>query len=142
VYLPVETEGALFSTADCHAAQGDGEVCVTAIEAPLTVTFEVALRRDRTLDGPELRTTDRLDPEPYRDSRFRAFVESAESAEAAATDATRRAVSYVRDRTSLSREQAYVLCSVVLRLRINQLVNEPMVTVSGYLPEAIFDSDS
>jgi acetamidase/formamidase len=137
--LPVYAEGAGLCVGDGHAAQGDGEVCVTGIEAPMTVRFEVRLRTDRSLAGPELRTP-APDPDGRPASRSRAFVASAETAEAAAEGATRRALSFVHDRTDLSREQAYVLCSVALDLRLSQLVNEPMVTVTGYLSESIFDS--
>ena len=53
LYLPVEVEGALLGVGDTHAAQGDGEVCGTAIEAPMTVSLRVSIRRDLAIDTPE-----------------------------------------------------------------------------------------
>lgn len=56
VYLPVECEGALFSTGDCHAAQGDGEVCVTGIEAPMFVTARFDLNKEMDIEQPQLQS--------------------------------------------------------------------------------------
>ena len=52
----------------------------------------------------------------------------------------RRAMAYLENRLGISRPQALVLCSVVLDLKISQLVNAPITTISAYLPEAIFDA--
>lgn len=57
VYFPVKNDGALFSTADCHAAHGDGEVCVTGIEAPMFVTAQFDVRTDMDIQQPQLETT-------------------------------------------------------------------------------------
>ena len=46
LYLPIWVDGALFSCGDGHAAQGDGEVCITAIETSMTATLRLSLRRD------------------------------------------------------------------------------------------------
>ena len=54
LYLPVEVEGALFSVGDTHAAQGDGEVCGTAIESPMTVTPDVRPGQGRQPQVPAL----------------------------------------------------------------------------------------
>ena len=62
VYFPVKNEGALFSTADCHAAQGDGEVCVTGIEAPMFVTARFDIRRDMDIQQPQLETSGPFTP--------------------------------------------------------------------------------
>src|SRR5438552_17686388 len=62
LYLPVFVDGALFSAGDGHAAQGDGEVCITAIETTMTATLRFSLRRDRALAGPEFETTRPLSP--------------------------------------------------------------------------------
>jgi len=138
LFLPVHTEGAGLCVGDGHAAQGDGEVSVTGIEAPMAVTFEVRYHDERSLSGPELVTTPGLEPAEVEAESCRAFVESAETARPAARRATLRAMEYSTDRTELSREQAYVLCSVALGLTISQTVNDPMMTVTGYLPESVF----
>src|SRR5262249_60275011 len=59
-YLPVWMPGALFSVGDGHGAQGDGEVCVTAVEMRAQVTLRFGLQRGRRLEEPQLRTTRRL----------------------------------------------------------------------------------
>ncbi|MFB6301120.1 MAG: acetamidase/formamidase family protein, partial [Halobacteriales archaeon] len=56
LYLPVEVDGALFSTGDCHAAQGDGEVCVTGIEAPMFVTARLTVRTEMSIEQPQFET--------------------------------------------------------------------------------------
>ena len=57
LYLPVEVDGALFGVGDTHGAQGDGEVCGTAIEAAMTVSLRLTVRRDLAIDGPEFDVT-------------------------------------------------------------------------------------
>jgi len=56
LYLPIHHEGALFSVGDGHGVQGDGEVCVTAIETGLIGTFELHLRDDMKLEWPMAET--------------------------------------------------------------------------------------
>src|SRR5258705_4420241 len=60
LYLPIHHDGALFSVGDGHGAQGDGEVCVTAVEMRAQVTLRFGLQRGRHLPEPQLRTTRRL----------------------------------------------------------------------------------
>ena len=54
IWIPVLVEGALFATGDCHAAQGQGEVCVTGIEAPMTVTMRITLRKNMSVQEVQL----------------------------------------------------------------------------------------
>lgn len=138
LFLPIFTDGAGLCLGDGHAAQGDGEVSISGIEAPMTVEIELIVHEDKRCDGPEIITQDGLEPAYFTDSGHRAFVASAETSHIAASQATRRAIDYIIDNYSLSREEAYVLCSVALRLKISQIVNEPMTTVTGYLPDALF----
>src|SRR4029079_7566716 len=49
LYLPVQVNGALFSTGDAHAAQGDGEVCVTGLESPMYCSLRFTLHKDRPI---------------------------------------------------------------------------------------------
>src|SRR5919112_5427408 len=69
LFLPVQTPGALFSTGDAHGAQGDGEVCVTGLEAPMYAALRFTLDKGRTLPGPQYRTpaplTPRVDTAPF-----------------------------------------------------------------------------
>ena len=55
LYLPVGVEGALFSVGDTHSAQGDGEVCGTAIETAIEVSLRLSVRRDFRVDAPQYR---------------------------------------------------------------------------------------
>jgi acetamidase/formamidase len=113
LYLPVFVEGAGFSVGDGHAVQGDGEVCVTAIETALTGTFEIHVRKDLGLDYPAAETPTHLvtmgmDPD----------------LDTAARDALRRMVERVRRETGLTRNRAFMLMSLVADVRVTQLVNE------------------
>ena len=112
LYLPIHVEGALFSVGDGHGVQGDGEVCVTAIETGLIGTFELHLRDDMSLVWPMAETpthvmTMAFDP----------------SLDACVQIALRTMLDLVAARTGLSRQEAYALCSLVGDLRITQVVN-------------------
>ena len=113
LYLPVFADGALFSCGDGHAVQGDGEVCLTAIETALTGRFRLTLRKDMTLEAPMAETTD----------RWIQFAFDA-SLDRAARIALRRMIDFICLRSNLSREDAYMLCSLACDLRITQLVNQ------------------
>lgn len=139
LYLPVFVEGAGLCAGDCHAAQGDGEVCINGMEAPMSVTFRVSLVKDDPLAGPYIVTPGQLVSPRYTEKPFHAFVESDEAPREACKRVVRRAMNYLMERVGHTREQAYVTCSVVLDLKVSQLVNVPVTTISGYLPEAIFD---
>jgi acetamidase/formamidase len=113
LYLPVFTEGACFSVGDGHGVQGDGEVCVTAIETALRGTFELHVRRDLKLDYPAAETPSHLitmGMDPDLDS--------------AAKDALRRMVERVVQETGLTRNRAFMLMSLMADVRVTQLVNE------------------
>ncbi|SDY58162.1 acetamidase/formamidase family protein [Citreimonas salinaria] len=112
LYLPVFAEGALFSAGDGHAAQGDGEVCVTAIETALTGTFRLTARDDMTLAAPRAETQDHL-----------ITMGLHESLDRAAERAVRDMIDWIAERRGLSREDAYMLCSLAADLRITQCVN-------------------
>ena len=112
LYLPVHNEGAGFSVGDGHATQGDGEVCVTAIETALVGTFEIHVRKDLAFDYPAAETPTHLitlgmDPD----------------LDAAAKAALRRMVDRVVAETDLSRNRAFMLMSLAADVRVAQLVN-------------------
>ena len=132
--------GAGLCAGDCHGAQGDGEVSINGMEAPMKVTFDVHLLKGKTLSGPQARVGPQLVSARYQEAPWTAFIESDPDAIEASKAVVRRAIDFLMQRLGVSAEQAYVLCSVVLDLKVSQLVNEPQVTVTGYLPEAIFDA--
>jgi formamidase len=144
LFLAVEVEGALFSAGDLHFAQGDGEVCGSAIEISGAVTVRFGLRK-----------------QPGWLPRFAAFESLAgvQRASYAATGipladdganealdlnvAARRAllelIEYLQHVRGLSREAAYILCSVAADLRISQVVDAPNAIVSALLPLDVFE---
>ncbi|MFP4541175.1 MAG: acetamidase/formamidase family protein [Opitutales bacterium] len=139
LFLPVLVPGAGLCAGDCHAAQGDGEVSINGMEAPMQVTFEIELmERDRPT-RPCAIVPPELTPPRYRTKPWLAFIESAEDAREACKAVVRRVIDFLTHRLEISPEMAYVLCSVVLDLKVSQLVNAPTTTITGYLPTAMFE---
>jgi acetamidase/formamidase len=138
LFLPIEVPGALFSVGDTHAAQGDGEVCGTAIESPMRVALQFDLIKRMPLAFPRFRTrgpvTNHLDAAGY---------EVATGIGPDLMEAARAAVRSMID--LLGREHgmpaidAYLLCSVCGDLRISEIVDLPNWTVSFYFPRVVFD---
>jgi formamidase len=152
LYLPVFKEGGLFSTGDGHFAQGDGEVCVTALEmgATAVVRFRVhkGLAASRKFTAPVFsRTTYFADPRFAAPERFLGVMGmpinaageiEAEHLTLACRNAVLNMMELLQER-GFSRQQAYVICSVAVDLRISNVVDVPNYVVSALLPEAIFD---
>lgn len=134
LYLPVLNSGALFSAGDAHAAQGDGEVCINGIECPADVTLRFRLHKQRSLAGP-LVESPASKPETGADSWI--VVDSATDAALAARSATSRMIDLLTAQWGFSEVHAYLLCSVAMHLRLSQVVNEPMFTVSAVLPKSV-----
>ena len=151
--LPVSVEGALFSTGDGHFAQGDGEVCVTAVEMATTCVVRFRVRRGEAerhkIRWPRFeRSTYFVDPRYAAPERFIATmgmpvtdqgINEGENLNLACRNAILNMISLLQDR-GFSREQAYVICSVAVDLRISNVVDLPNVVVSALLPEAIFSA--
>jgi acetamidase/formamidase len=135
LYLPVLNPGALFSAGDAHAAQGDGEVCINGIECPAEVTLRFRVHRHQPLSGPFLESAESRNPDAPADAWI--VVESAPDAMQAARVATERMVELLIAKWSFAPVQAYLLCSVAMKLRISQVVNEPMITVSAGMPKCV-----
>jgi acetamidase/formamidase len=112
LYLPVWTEGALFSAGDGHAVQGDGEVCVTALETPVSGTFELILRKDLKIDFPRAET-----PTHYISMGLDADLDDA------AKQALREMIKLITELTNIAPEDAYTLCSLAVDFRVTQLVD-------------------
>jgi formamidase len=150
LFLPVAVEGALFSTGDGHFAQGDGEVCVTAVEMGATCAVRFRLHRGeaerRNIRWPRFSHADYFaDPRWAAPRRFMATmgmpvddrgVNEAESLNLACRNAILTMMDVLQER-GFSREQAYVICSVAVDLRISNVVDVPNVVVSALLPEDI-----
>jgi len=135
LYLPVLNPGALFSTGDAHAAQGDGEVCINGIECPADVTLRFRLHKQQPISGPLVESPAARGQGLPEDSWI--VVESHSDALTAARTATSRMVDLLVDRWEFSEVHAYILCSVAMHLRLSQVVNEPVFTVTAALPKHI-----
>jgi len=134
LYLPVFNTGALFSVGDGHAAQGDGEVCVNAIECPVSVTLRFQLHKRAPLSGPIVDSA----PRALQDVETAwMVVESATDPAAAARAATSRMIDLLVARWGFRDVHAYLLCSAALQLKFSQVVNEPMFTVSAAMPKSV-----
>ncbi len=140
LYLPVFTPGALFSCGDGHAAQGDGEVCINGIECPLDLTLRFHLHKHQLLTSPivESNTTPDSIPDAHPDSNSEwIVVETGSDLADAARAATLRMIDLLVTRWGFSAIHAYILCSVAMRLRLSQVVNEPIHTVSAAISKQI-----
>jgi len=126
LYLPVLVEGALFSVGDGHGAQGDGEVCITAVEMSARVTLRFALAKGR--------------PIGVKTNRGPHFVTTAHGPDlfASSQQAIRYMIEHLVEERGLTREEAYVLCSVAVDLKISEIVDAPSWIVSAFLPEMVF----
>jgi formamidase len=154
LFLPVFEEGAMFSTGDAHFAQGDGEVCVTAVEmsATVAVKFKVhaGLAKRRRVTAPVfMQQRYFTDPKYAVPERFMGVMGfpinekgeiEGENLKLACRNAVLNMIELLQER-GLTREQAYVICSVAVDLHVSQVVDVPNVVVSALLPEAIFESD-
>ena len=133
LYLPVAVEGALLSLGDGHAAQGDGEVCGTAIETSAVATLRISLERERQLAAPMLLT----DPRSQRTGSSLATTGIGPDLMQAARDAASAMIAEIVHRTSLSEVDAYLLASVAGDLKISEVVDVPNWVVSLHLDAAL-----
>lgn len=133
LYLPVLNVGALFSAGDAHAAQGDGEVCINGIECPVNVTMRFGLHKRRPLSGPIVESG----KAPALEGEAWVVVESGTDPTATARAATSRMIDLLVAHWGFSDVHAYLLCSVAMNLRLSQVVNEPMFTVSASVPKHV-----
>lgn len=140
VYLPVETEGALFSTADCHAAQGDGEVCVTGIEAPMFVTARFTVRTDMDIEQPQLETSGPFTATGHDEPMY-ATTGISDDLMDATKKATSHMIDHLHENRDLTRGEAYILCSAAMDLKISEVVDAPNWTVTAFIPDSIFPDE-
>lgn len=138
VFLPVEIDGALLGIGDPHAAQGDGEVGGSGIEAPMEVTVRVTVRRDLSVVAPELEVTRPLERASAAAAGYHVTTGIGPDLYAAAQAAMRSMVARVVQRYGLRGIEAYELCSVAADLKISEVVNDPNYLVSAFLPRDLF----
>jgi acetamidase/formamidase len=136
LYLPVEVDGALFSVGDTHAAQGDGEVCGTAVESPVEATLSFDLIKGRQPAFPRM---ERAAPAAMPVGTVDITLGIGPDLHQASRDAVSAMIDELTCREKLSPVDAYMLCSVAGDLRISQIVDAPNWTVSFHLPRGIFN---
>jgi acetamidase/formamidase len=138
LYLPVEVDGGLFSVGDTHAAQGDGEVCGTAIESPMSVALSFDLVKAANLGSPRFTT-----PGPvarHLDAKgYEVTTGVGPDLMTGAREAVSRMVDLLCAQHGLGPVDAYMLCSVCGDLRISEIVDAPNWVVSFYFPRLVFD---
>ncbi len=138
LYLPVEVAGGLFSIGDTHAAQGDGEVCGTAIESPMNATVTLDLVKDETLESPRFTTpgpvTRHLDEKGYE-----VATGIGEDLMEGARGAVSRMVDMLASRYGMTPVDAYMLCSACGDLRVSEIVDQPNWIVSFYFPRLVLE---
>lgn len=122
VYLPVKQSGAMLAMGDIHAVMGDGEVCVTGCETGAEVDVQLDVIKGAALDWPAV-----------QDEESFAIIASAESLDRAAEEATDAVVRFISGYCGMSWEDAYMLASLVVDLRISQCV-DPLKTVRAAIP--------
>ena len=116
LFLPVHAKGALFSAGDGHGVQGDGEVCINALEICLTGTFTLVLHKrtgaDAVLSYPRAETATHF-----------ITMGMHEDLDQAMQQALRQMIDFICARSNLSREEAYQFCSLAVDFRVTQTVN-------------------
>ncbi len=138
LFLPVLYKEALFSLGDAHAAQGDGEVCGTAIEGPMIVTVRFGLHKGLSI--PELQyTTSGSAVEKANMKGYYVTTGHSPDLFVAAQKAVRNMISHLTKNYDLTRPEAFALCSVVVDLRVSEIVDAPNWLISAFLPLDIFE---
>jgi len=127
IYFPVFVEGALFSIGDAHATQGMGEVCGTAIEAPMHIVYEVeVLKGGRSIREPE-----------YESDDYYAVTAIGTTIDEAAKKAVEFMVDYLVAEHQLTRNEAYALCSLTGDLKIAEVVDVPNMLVAMHMSKEV-----
>jgi acetamidase/formamidase len=129
IFLPILQPGALFSIGDGHAAQGDGEVDVTAIETSMNGTVRLTVRKD--LGHLDLTTPIAETPADWITMGFGSTLDEAFN------QALERMIGFLETFVGLSPEDAYVLCSLGIHFHMTQVVNRPQKGVHGMLPKSL-----
>lgn len=136
LYLPIEVDGALLSVGDTHAAQGDGEVCGTAIESPMDLAISIDLLRGQDLPAPQFATLGSA-ARDFGVSGYNVTTGIGPDLMVAAKDSVRAMIDRLGREEDMDPIYAYLLCSVCADLRISEIVDRPNWVVSFYFPRAV-----
>lgn len=138
LYLPVEVDGAIFSVGDTHAAQGDGEVCGTAIETSIDVALEFDLVKGANLRSPRFVTPGPVSRH-FDVKGYEVTTGIGPDLMAGARAAVSEMIELLSRRYGYSPIDAYMLCSVCADLRISSIVDVPNWVVSFYFPRVVLE---
>jgi acetamidase/formamidase len=137
LWIPVHVPGAMFSCGDPHAAQGDGEVCVTALEAPLSGSLRFTLHK-QPIGAPRFRVP--AASAAIRTGGYQATMGIASDLMTCSKTAVRAMIDWLVADRGLTADDAYVLCSIIGDLKIIQVVDSGVWTVSMSLPMTVFEN--
>ncbi len=129
LYFPVNQKGALLALGDCHAIMGDGEICFTGLEVPAEVTLEINLIKDKKIKWPLLET-----------DGYTMVIASGNNLDSALYEATSETVKYLEGALGLEWEDAYILTSLAVDLKISQVV-DPKKTIRAAIPKYIISTE-
>ncbi|PPR47139.1 MAG: Formamidase [Alphaproteobacteria bacterium MarineAlpha5_Bin9] len=135
--LPVQVKGGLLSLGDTHAAQGDGEVCGTAIESPMIATIKINLLKNKIIKEPQFETFNsnytQIDNKGY-------YVTTGIGPDLfeSSKNSLKSMINLLIQKQNISENQAYMLSSVCADLRISEIVDAPNWVISCYFPKSIF----
>lgn len=136
LYLPVEVDGGLFSIGDTHAAQGDGEVCGTAIESRMDVEATIDLVKGANLHSPRFTTTEPV-TRHLDGAGYEVTTGVGPDLMTGAREAVMRMIDLLGAEHGYNPVDAYMLCSVCGDLRISEIVDMPNWVVSFYFPRIV-----
>ncbi|MFA5577269.1 MAG: acetamidase/formamidase family protein [Tissierellaceae bacterium] len=129
LYFPVEQRGALLALGDCHAAMGDGEMCFTGLEVSADVLLKLEVIKGKSIKWPLVETKDHT-----------MVIASGDTIDEAIYEASNQAIAQMRDSLQIEWEDAYILGSLVVDLKISQVV-DPKVTVRAAIPKNIVSTE-
>ena len=135
LWLPIWCDGALFSCGDAHAAQGDGEVCVSAIECAMTATLRLTLQQ-RSIPVPSFESPG---PPLSMNGPYHGTMSFGSDLYEAARGAVRAMITWLGDAHGLSPQDAYVLCSVAGDLHIHEIVDAGVWNLGMTMPLEVFE---
>jgi acetamidase/formamidase len=138
LYLPVEVEGALLSLGDTHAAQGDGEVCGTAIESPIDASIQVEVLKDARLRLPRFTTAGPVSNH-FDQKGYEVTLGIGPDLMQGARVALMEMIELLSKRFGYSPIDAYMLCSVCADLRVCSIVDRPNWVVGMYFPRMVVE---
>lgn len=138
VRFPVQIPGALLSLGDTHAAQGDGEICGTAIESPMKVIVKVNLIKNMKIPSPQFETFGPASNHIDKDGYFVTTGVGPDLMEGA-KNAIRSMIDLLVKKLNIPDSKAYMFCSVCADLRISEVVDVPNWVVSCYFPKSVFN---